>query len=107
MTSALEFDDDGDVREDSNPKVQIVSFNDGDKAPLAFRLEVEVSSPTEVRHVNIYLDGNKITEDESEPYGYNFDFKSDQRGSHEFEAVVENDKGNKDSTKIRLDVTSF
>ncbi len=107
MTSALEFDEDGDVREESNPKIEIVNFDDGDKVPLSFRLEVEVSSPTDVRHVNIYLDGNKVTEDKSEPFGYNFDFKSDQRGFHEFEAVVENDRGNKDSTKIRLEVTSF
>jgi hypothetical protein len=106
MTSALEFDGD-DVDEDADPKVEIVNFRDGDTAPLNFRLKVEVSSANDVKRVEIFLDGNKVSDDESDPYGYNFVFTASQSGeSHKFRAKVYDDNGGEDDTEITLKINS-
>ena len=107
LTSAIEYDDDGDVRTKADPKVKIVNFNDGDRAPLNFRLEVEVSSPNDIEYVTIYMDGDEITKDRSEPYGYNFSFGSDVVGSHEFRAKVKDERGEESDHKIRLEIVGY
>jgi membrane carboxypeptidase/penicillin-binding protein PbpC len=105
MTSALEFDGD-DVDEDADPKIEIINFEDGDSAPLTFRLKVEVSSPADVEKIEFFMDGEKVSEDESEPYGRNFTLTSGQAGEHKFRAKVTNDKGNTDDTEITLRIGS-
>lgn len=104
-TSGLEFDDDGDLKEDTDPKITILNYSNGDKVPLAFRLMVEVSSPNDVEKVKIYLDNEKVTEDKSVPYGYNFEFNADQLGEHEFKVVAEDEDGRDSEKKIRLVVS--
>ena len=106
MKSALEFDD-GDVEENSDPVVRIVNFEDGSKAPLEFRLEIEVSSPVDVDQVEIYKDGERVTTDESEPYGYNFDFKSSEAGYHTFRAKVKNEKDKTGDHEIKLEIVAY
>ena len=53
----------------------------------------------------IYLDGDKVTTDRSEPYGYNFKFTVDQAGNHEFKVVAQDDNGNKGEASVTLEVT--
>ena len=65
------------------------------------------TSYRDIEEVRIYMDGNKMAEDGSAPYGYNFELSPSQMGKHEFEVVVENEKGNKDSDKIILDVAGY
>ena len=106
MTSALEFDD-GDVDEGTDPKVAIVNFSDGDVTPFNFRLKVEVSSANDVDVVEIFLDGNKVSDDKSEPYGYNFEFKPEQAGeTHKFRVKVQDEKGHEDDTEVTLKIGS-
>lgn len=106
MKSALEFDGD-DVEDDKDPKVEIVNWDNGDKAPQRFRLKVEVSSANDIDEVRIYRDGERVTEDDSFPYGYNFKFEDDQLGTHEFKAVAEDEDGRKDETTIKLKIVQF
>ena len=105
MKSALEYDGD-DVKKDKDPVVENVNFENGDNAPLRFRLKVEVSSARDIDEVRIYLDGEKVAEDKGFPYGYNFELDSSYIGEHEFKVVAEDEKGNKGDTKIRLNVGS-
>lgn len=104
IKSALKFDGSGDVKKDTDPYIKIVNFSSGDVAPLSFRLKAEVSSPNDISEVRIYMDGNKITTDKSEPYGYNFNLTSNDVGKHEFEVVVEDEKGRKGDDKITLTI---
>ncbi len=104
IKSALEFEDDGDVKDDTDPHVKITNFENGGIAPLSFRLKVEVSSPNDISEVRIYMDGNRITTDKSEPFGYNFNLTSNDVGKHEFEVVAEDEDGREDSDKISLTV---
>lgn len=103
--SALEFDDDGKVK-GGGIAVRIANFKDDDKVPLRFRLEVEVSSASSVEYVRIYLDGKEITEDKSEPYGYNFEFSSGDAGEHRFRAKARNKDGKEAEHEIELNVQS-
>ena len=104
MTSDLEFDGD-DVEKDRDPKVAIVNFRDGDRAPLGFRLKVEVSSANDIDRVEIFLDGNKVTDDESDPYGYNFEFTPAQSGeTHVFRAKAVDEDNRDDDTEVTLRV---
>lgn len=107
MKSALKFDGDGDVDKDADPKVEIVNFKDNDKAPLEFRLKVEVSSPVDVDYVRIYLDGNEVTTDKNEPFGYNFKFTSADIGKHEFKVKAVNEKGNDDEQTKTIEVVGY
>ena len=97
----------GDLKDDDKVYVDVVGLKDGQTVPLSFRLSVEVSSAKDVERVNIYVDGEQITSDESEPFGYNFAFKPDQIGEHEFEATATDENGNKGTTKLKLKVGNF
>lgn len=103
MTSKLSYDGD-DVDKDKSPAVQIVNFKDGDTTPLRFRLKVEVSSARDISEVRIYMDGNRVAEDKSYPYGYNFELNASQSGEHEFKVVAEDEKGREGEHSIRIRV---
>ena len=105
--SCLEYDDDGDVEDKGKICVDIVNYKSGDKVPLDFRLSVEVSSGRDIEEVRIYKDGEKITEDASEPWGHNFELGAKDIGFHKFSAVAENEKGNKEETSIDLEVVGY
>lgn len=102
--SHLYFDEDGDPKEDGDPYVEVLDFDDGDKVPLEFRLKVEVSSPHTITKVKIYMDDDLITTDTSIPYGYDFTFSLSETGEHEFEVKAEDSKGKEGETKIKLNV---
>lgn len=102
--SRLEFDDDGDVKNSDNVYVDITNYKDDQKVGYSFRLSAEVSASNEIDAVRIYVDGNQVTKDESEPYGYNFTFTPEQKGKHEFKVVAEDKDGHKGDASIDLDV---
>lgn len=95
--SQLEFDDDGGAKS-MDPKISVVGYEDGDKVPLTFRLDVEVSASDDVEEVRVYLDGERVSTDKSFPYGYNFEFLPSQSGVHEFK-VTAKDKDDRESSK--------
>lgn len=105
-TSGLEFDD-GKVKKNTAPKVSIANFKDGDVAPLEFRLQVEVSTPNDIEEVRIYMDGESVTTDKSEPYGFNFTLSPNQAGEHMFSAVAEDDDGREGKTEIKLKIVQY
>lgn len=102
-TSHLEFDGDKPKNSDS-VSVDIINFKNDDIVPLEFRLSAEVSSGNDIDQVLIYLDGNKVTTDHSEPYGYNFKFSPDEVGDHAFKVVAQDSNGNEGQTSITLKV---
>jgi membrane peptidoglycan carboxypeptidase len=102
--SQLEFEGDGDVKEDKDPVVQFAGFSNGDAVPLRFRLRVEVSTPNDLDYVKIYIDGHEITRDESSPYGYNFEFKPADAGEHTFKAKAVDEDGRTNEKEIKLTV---
>lgn len=106
MTSKLEFDGD-EVSNKDDVNVEIVDLDSGDKVPLDFRLNVEVSAYHKVDKIIIYMDGNKVAEDKSEPYGYNFELSSGDIGKHEFRVKAEDDDGNDGDTKETLEVVGY
>ena len=106
MESQLEYDgSDVQNKDEVNPK--IVAVQDGDEVPPEYRVNVEVSSYHDIERVSIYLDGDKVAEDESFPYGYNFDFSPAQYGGHKFRVVVEDDDGNEGDYEVNLVVTPW
>jgi penicillin-binding protein 1C len=107
IKTCLEFNKDGDVKDSNNICAKIVNFKDGEEVPLDFRLSVEVSTANKVDHVNVYMDGNEITSDKSEPYGYNFELSADQIGTHKFKVVAHDNKGNEADDEISLDVVGY
>ena len=107
MRSKLEYDSDGEVENKDEVNVAIVGVDDGDTLPLNFRLNIEVSSYHDVSLITIYMDGEKIAEDSSEPYGYNFKLGVDKIGEHEFEATARNKNDDKGSTKVKLNVSGY
>lgn len=106
MTSKLEFDGD-EVSNKDDVHVKIVGVDNGDKVYIKFRLNVEISAYNDIEKVRIYKDGQKVAEDENEPYGYNFELESGDIGEHEFEVTAEDDDGNKGSDKVRLKVAGY
>ena len=106
MTSKLEFDDDKVTNKD-DVNVKIVGLDDNAAVYLNFRLNVEVSSYNKVKVVRIYKDGDKVAEDSSSPYGYNFELSSSDIGMHEFEVTAEDKDGNKGSDRIKLQVVGY
>ncbi|HCC41966.1 hypothetical protein A2473_03605 [candidate division WWE3 bacterium RIFOXYC2_FULL_42_13] len=106
MQSKLEFDGD-EVSNKDDVNVEIVGVKEGQSVPLNFRLNVEVSAYNDIKIVRIYMDGDKVAEDDASPYGYNFELKGSDIGSHEFEATVTDDDDNKGSAKIRLNVVGY
>jgi len=107
IRTCLDFDDDGDVEDSDDICASIVNYNDGDTVPLDFRLSVEVSSGRDVEEVRVYKDGEKITSDKSEPYGYNFELSASEIGEHQFKIVAKDEKGNKDEDDIKLNVVGY
>ena len=101
-TSHLKFDEDGDIENENDVFVDVVSLSNGDKVGFSFRLSVEVSAANDISEVRIYDGDNQVTADESYPYGYNFSYKSEDAGEHEFSIVAEDEKGNEGKTKIKL-----
>ncbi len=106
MTSKLEFDGDS-VKNKDDVNTQIVSVKDGQNVPLSFRLNVEASLYYDISKVTIYMDDNKVAEDNSSPYGYNFELKAGDIGTHEFKATVTDEKGNKGSDSVKLNVVGY
>ena len=102
--SRLFFDDDGDPKETDEVFVDILTYKDGDTVPYQFRLSAEVSSSSDIDAVRIYMDGEQVTKDSSEPYGYNFIFTEEQKGEHEFKVTVEDDNGHTGEKSIKLKV---
>lgn len=107
IRTCLEFDDDGDVKDSDDICAEIVNFNNGDTVPLDFRLSVEVSAANDVKEVRIYKDGEQITKDGSEPFGYNFELSAGDIGEHTFEITAEDEDGNEDTDKIKLNVVGY
>lgn len=106
IETALEFDN-GEVTNKDVVQVHIIGVENGDKVPLMFRLNVEVSAYDDIDKVTIYMDDQKMTEDPSRPYGYNFELKAGDIGKHTFKAVAKTDEGNKDETSVELNVTGY
>jgi membrane peptidoglycan carboxypeptidase len=106
MVSQLKFDGD-EVANKDEVAVGIVDFEDNSKVPLDFRLKVETSSYNEIDKINFYMDGSKIAEDQSEPFGYTFSLRASQIGKHEFEVSATDKKGNKGKKKIILEVVGY
>lgn len=106
MVSKLEFDGDS-VSNKDDVNVEIVGVKDGQSVPLKFRLNVEISAYNDIKVVRIYMDDNKVAEDDSSPYGYNFELSASDIGSHEFKATVTDEDGNKGEAKIRLNVIGY
>lgn len=102
IESHLEFDDSGDVTNKDEVYVDVIGLKEGDVVPLDFRLSLEISSGREIKGVRIYKNGEKVTDDSNEPFGYNFTFTPEEAGEYEFTATAENEKGNKGSTSIKL-----
>jgi len=105
--TCLEFDDDGDAKDSDDICVYIVNYEDGDKVPLDFRLSVEVSAAGDMEEVRIYKDGERVTSDKSEPYGYNFELSAKDIGQHTFKVVARDDNGNSDEEEIKLEVIGY
>ena len=59
-------------------------------------------SKSGIRQVNIYLDGDKITEDKSYPFGYNFVFTSKDAGEKEFTIKAYDKEGRTAEDGIKL-----
>jgi len=107
IRTCLDFEDDGDVKDSDDICVYIVNYNDGDKVPLDFRLSVEVSSAQDVKEVRVYKDGERITADKSEPYGYNFELSAKDIGEHTFKVVAKDEDGNSDEEEIKLEAIGY
>ena len=106
MVTKLEFDGDS-VENKNDVYAQIVDLDDGDRVNLSFRLNVEVSCYEDVEKVTIYIDDEKVTEDEDSPYGYNFDLSTDKIGRHTFKVVATDEDDNKGEDSIELDVVGY
>ncbi|MBN1162653.1 penicillin-binding protein [Patescibacteria group bacterium] len=106
MESRLEFDGD-EVENKDKVFIEITGFEDGDEVSLEFRLSAEVSGYYDIAEIRIYMDDNKVAEDSSEPYGYNFELDSSQMGKHKFKVVVEDEKGHKDDDEVELVVAGY
>jgi membrane peptidoglycan carboxypeptidase len=106
MKSKLEFDGD-DVSNKNEVYAEIVGLSDGDTVPLYFRLSVETSAYRDIEEVRIYMDGNQVTADHAEPFGYNFELDVESIGEHEFSVTAEDEKGNKGKDSLRLNVAGW
>ncbi|OGC45646.1 hypothetical protein A2V49_02985 [candidate division WWE3 bacterium RBG_19FT_COMBO_34_6] len=103
--SCLAFDD-GEVDKD-RICIEIPNFKDGDRVPLDFRLSAEVSSGRDIEYVKVYMDGQRMTEDRSSPWGYNFELSSKDIGTHDFKVVAENERGEKAEEDVELEVVGY
>ncbi len=108
MKSRLEYDSSGHLKKDKNPAVEITNIEDGSTVPNLFRLKVEVSAPNEIKRVTIYVNDEKIAEDSSEPFGYNFNFPlSDVGKEYKIKVIATDKKGRKGSDTVHFTLGSF
>ncbi len=104
MKSRLVYDN-GSVKKDVDPKIEIVNIEDGGRVPLVFRLKTEVSTPHDIKVVKMYMNGEKFNEDSSDPYGYNFNFNVSDIGKEiDLKVEVEDSKGNKGSDSVKFTI---
>lgn len=103
--SKLTFDNDGDVS-GGKISVDIADFKDGQTVPLQFRLKADAWSENDIDYVQVYVNGEKVTEDGSFPYGYNFEFTPSQVGEKEFRVKVRDSEGRTDEDSIRLKISA-
>lgn len=101
--SKLSFDDDGEASGDKI-SADIIGFEDGQTVPLEFRLKVDAWSEDEISQVSIYLNDEKVTDDKSFPYGYNFVFKPGDSGEKEFRIKARDENGRTAEDSIRLNI---
>lgn len=106
MRTKLEFDGD-EVKNKDEVYVQIVGPTSGSKVFLDFRLNVEVSSYRDVKGINIYMDGDKVTDDDNEPFGYSFSLPATAIGEHEIEVTARNENDDKGSDKVKIEVVGY
>jgi len=106
MKSRLEFDGD-EVENKNDVYVAITSPIEKSAVYLDFRLNVEVSSYYDVEGVNIYMDGEKVADDDNEPFGYSFSLPASKIGTHEIEVTARNEKGDKGSDKVKFEVRGY
>ena len=106
IETVLKFED-GKIKNKDEIYAKIVGVKNGDSVPLIFRLNVEVSAYRDVDRVTIYMDGNKITEDTSRPYGYNFELRAKDVGKHTFKITAKTENGDKDEDELELNVTGY
>ena len=106
MVSQLEFDGD-EVSNKDEVAVEITGLKDGDAVPMQFRLNVETSAYNDIDKVKIYFNDEKVTEDNNEPFGYNFKLTSKDFGEREFKAVAIDKEGNEGEAKVTLNVGGF
>ncbi|MBW6441364.1 transglycosylase domain-containing protein [Patescibacteria group bacterium] len=107
MVSRLEFDEDGKVSNKDDVYAQIVGYKNGDSVNLNFRLNVEVSSYRDIERVTFYMDEEKVSEDKNSPYGYTFSLSADKIGEHTFKVIATDEKDNKGSDEIKLNVRGY
>ncbi len=100
-TSKLSFDSEGKA---SGGKISadIIGFSDGQIVPLAFRLKVDAWSEDDIDQVSVYVDDEKVTDDKSFPYGYNFVFTPVDAGEKEFRIKARDKSGRTAEDKINL-----
>lgn len=107
MKSALEYDSDGKLK-DADPVVKIVNIKDNSTIPAIFRLKVEVSAPNDIKRVSMYLNDEKVAEDTSEPYGYNFNFSPADIGKKvQLKAVALDSEGNKGDDEVDFEIGGY
>jgi len=106
MVSKLEFDG-GSVSNKDDVYTEIVGLKDGDSVNLDFRLNAEVSCYRDIKRVTFYMDGEKVSEDETAPYGYSFSLSPGKIGKHTFKAVATDKSGNKGSDEVELEVKGY
>jgi len=99
--SKLSFDSDGNS---SGEKISadIVGFTDGQVVPLEFRLKVDAWSDDDIDQVGVYVDDEKVTDDKSFPYGYNFVFTPKDAGEKEFRIKARDNNGRIAEDSIKL-----
>jgi len=100
-TSKLAFDSEGNS---SGGKISadIVGFTDGQVVPLEFRLKVDAWSEDDITQVSVYVDDDKVTDDKSFPYGYNFVFTPKDAGEKEFKIKARDKSGRTAEDSIKL-----
>lgn len=106
MVSQLKFNGD-EVSNKNDVAVEISGFKDGDTVPMEFRLSTETSSYYDIDKVKIYFNGEKVTEDDNEPFGYNFELTTKDLGEREFKVIAIDEKGNQGEAKVTLNVGGF
>lgn len=99
--SKLAFDEEGNPSGDKI-SAQIIGFNNNQEVPLEFRLKVDAWSKDGIDYVSIYLNGEKITDDASFPYGYNFVFSPKEAGEKKFVIRAKDKKGRVAEDSITL-----